>query len=185
LVLTAALALCAGGLTAGVVGRASEVIDAYGTRHAVAVAVHDLEIGDEIGADDVAWRELPTALLTGSPLEAPTGRIVTARTLTGEVLVAERVGPEGVRGPMAIAPPGSRAVALPVVAGRPPVRVGDHVDVLAVSLETTRAQRVATRAVVVDVGDEAVTVAVQPDELAATARAALESTAVIALAAPG
>jgi Flp pilus assembly protein CpaB len=183
---TLALALVAGGITATVVGRADAVIDGYGARTATAVATRELAIGDEIGPGDVDWRELPVALVAGTPLADPIGRIVTAPVLTGEPVVIERVAPEGIRGPMALSPPGGRAVAIPVGDGRPPVLVGDHVDVMAVPLDgSTRAQRVAGRGVVVDVGDDAVTVAVRSDELAATARAALEGTAILALTAAG
>jgi hypothetical protein len=64
--------------------------------------------------------------------------------------------------------------------------VGDRVDVMAVPLDgSARAQRVAREGVVVDVAEEAITVAVHPDELGGTARAVLEGTAIVALAASG
>jgi Flp pilus assembly protein CpaB len=183
-VLTLTLALVAGGITAGIVGRADAVLDAYGTRRLTATATRDLAIGTEIRSDDVAWRELPAGLVVGSPLDDSLGRIVTAPILAGEALVAERLAPDGARGPMALAPPGGRALAIPVADGRPPARVGDRVDVVAVPLDgSTRARRVANEAVVVDVGDDAITVAVRPDELAGTARAVFEGTAILALAA--
>jgi hypothetical protein len=179
-VLTLALALVAGAITAGVVSRASAVIDAYGPRVSVATATRELDIGDEIGPDDVSRRELPVALVAGTPLDDPVGRVVTSSVL----VVAERVAPDGVRGPMALAPPGSRGLTIEVTERRPPVSVGDRVDVLAVPLDgSTRAQRVAEEGVVVDVTDEAITVAVRSDEMAATARAVLEGTAIVALTA--
>jgi Flp pilus assembly protein CpaB len=186
LVLAGSLAVVAGATTAGFVGRAQVVLDAYGRRVVVAVATRDLPVGTEIGEGDVARRELPVGLVRGTPIAEPAGRVVVSRTLAGEPVVAERVGPDGVDGPMALAPPGARAVAVPSVAGLPPLAVGDRVDVLAITLDgSTRAGRVATDAVVVDVGEDAVTVAVAPGELGATARAALEATAIIALAGAG
>ncbi len=112
----------------------------------------------------------------------PSAASVVWPVLAGEVLVDERLAPDGITGPMALAPPESRALAIPTPTARPPVSVGDRVDVVAVSLDgSTRAQRVATGAVVIATSDEAVTVAVGPGELTATAKAAIEGTAVIAL----
>lgn len=184
--LVAALALTAGVTTAAVVTRANDLADAYGSRHSVPVAAHDLAIGTQIEEGDVTWRALPLALVSGDVVDEPVGRTVTATVLTGEAIIAERVGPDGVRGPMALAPQNARAVAIPVGESRPPVALGDLVDVLAVALDgVSRAQRIASSAVVVAVTDEAVTVAIDLDELPATARAALESTAVIALVGAG
>jgi hypothetical protein len=104
-----------------------------------------------------------------------------APVLAGETIVAERLAPDGITGPMAIAPAESRALSIPTPSGRPPVSVGDRVDVVAVALDgTTRTQRVATGAVVIAMTDDAVSVAVDADELTGTARAALEGTAVLA-----
>jgi Flp pilus assembly protein CpaB len=187
LVATVTLALAAGTITAGVVARANELADAYGSRQSVPVAVRDLEVGAEIGSGDFAWQARPLALVGGSPVDEPVGRVVAAVILAGEAIVTERVAPDGLRGPMAVAPADTRAIAIPTTeGGRPPVAVGDRVDVMAVALEgSNRAQRVASSSVVVAVSDEAVTVAVESDELAATARAALEATAVIALVGAG
>jgi Flp pilus assembly protein CpaB len=180
------LALVAGGITAGVVARANDLADDYGTRDSVPTAVRDLAVGHEIGDADVAWRSLPVGLVGGTALDRPIGRIVAAPILRDEAIVAERVGPDGLRGPMAIAPEDSRAVAIPVGDTRPPVEVGDLVDVVAVSLNgLSRADRIASSAVVVALNDEAVTVAVDRGEVPATARAVLEGTAVIALVGAG
>ena len=64
--------------------------------------------------------------------------------------------------------------------------IRDHVDVVGVTLDgLARSRRIASDAVVVAVTEEAVTVAVHPDELAATARAVLEGSAVVALVGAG
>jgi Flp pilus assembly protein CpaB len=184
--LAGSLALVSGVVTAGVVARANDVASSYGDRRLVPVAVRDLASGDEITEADVDWRSLPVDLIGGTVLEQPVGRTVVAPVLRSEVVVTERVGPEGIRGPMAIAPEGSRAVAIPVREARPPVVLGDHVDVVGVTLDgLARSRRIASDAVVVAVTEEAVTVAVHPDELAATARAVLEGSAVVALVGAG
>jgi hypothetical protein len=59
--------------------------------------------------------------------------------------------------------------------------VGTRVDVVAVLLDSGRATRTASAGVVVAIDDDAITVAVAPDEVSATARAALDGTAVLAL----
>jgi Flp pilus assembly protein CpaB len=183
LAVTAVASLLAGGVTATVVGRANEVVAEYGERRTVPVATRTLNPGTEIDAGDIEWRTLPTRLVAGAAVTDPQGRTVVATILEGEAIVAERVSPEGLRGPMALAPEGTRAIAIATDQHRPPVTIGDAVDVLSVSLDRPdRAQRVAASARVVAVEDEAVTVAVRRDELGETARAALDGTALIALA---
>ena len=182
----AGLALLAGTAVAGSVSRANKLADAYGARRTVIVAAHDLTVGRSIETDDLRSMDLPIALVRGTPVTAPAGRTVVAPVLAGEAIVAERLAPDGVSGPMALAPTNSRAVAIPTPSGRPPVTPGDHVDIVAVALDgTTRAPRVAIGAVVLATSDDMVTVAVEPDELTGTARAALEGTAVLALTRDG
>ncbi len=178
--------LVAGTAAAATVARANQMADAYGVRRTVVVAAHDLTVGDVIEDDDLRSSELPVAFVVGTPVTDPMGRTVVASVLAGEPIVAERLAPDGVTGPMALAPADTRALAVPTPSGRPPVAPGDRVDIVAVALDgTTRTQRVATGAVVIATSDDAVTVAVDPDELTGTARAALQSTAVLALAGDG
>lgn len=181
MVAATALALVAGGSAASAVTRGNDLARAYGTRTSVVVAAHDLEPGVTVTEADLRSVDLPEALLAGTRVDDPRGRTVTTRVLTGEVIVGERLAPDGVTGPMALAPPGARGIAVPTSAGRPPVRVGDRVDVVAVVLDSARATRTASGGVVVAVDDDAITVAVAADEVGATARAALDGTAVLAL----
>ena len=185
LVAAAVLAIVAGSVTAGLVSRANQLAARYGEQATFPVAQRDLEVGDTIDDADVAWRALPIALIGGVAPEDPRGRTVIATILAGEAIVAERVAPDGVRGPMALAPADTRAVAVPTTGTRPPVAVGDRVDVYSVALDgASRAYKVATSAPVVDVSEEATTVAVTAGEVAGTARAALEQTGVIVLVDP-
>jgi Flp pilus assembly protein CpaB len=185
-VVAAGFSLVAGATVAISVSRANQLADTYGSRRAVLVAAHDLTVGESIEDDDLRSSDLPIALVVGTPVSAPTGRTVVAPVLAGEPIVAERLAPDGATGPMALAPSDARALAIPTPSGRPPVSPGDRVDIVAVALDaTTRPARVATGAVVIATSDDAVTVAVDPDELLNTARAALEGTAVLALAGYG
>jgi Flp pilus assembly protein CpaB len=182
LLATAVAAVVAGSITARVVARAEELATQYGQRQSVPVAMRELPTGTEIGAGDWEWRELPVQMVGGTPTDEPTGRTVVATILADEPIVTERIAPDGVDGPMALAPDGTRALAIPVDDRLPPVGVGDEVDVLSVLADDPqRARHVARAARVVAVSDTVITVAVESDELGPTARAALEGSAVVAL----
>lgn len=170
---------------ASMLTRADQLARDYGERAVVAVAARELVVGTELVDDDVRWVERPTALIGGHLADAPIGRVVTERMLEGEVVVGERLAPEGAHGPAALAPPGSRALAISTEVGHPPLVLGDRVDVVAATVEGASARRVAEDAVVVGIGDEHVTVAVTRDELGPVARAVLDGTAVLALGTPG
>ncbi|MDP9070437.1 MAG: hypothetical protein M3N68_03965, partial [Actinomycetota bacterium] len=106
----------------------------------------------------------------------------------GEVLLEAKLAPWGTRGLAALVPPGRRALAVPVERGRLPLRAGDRVDVLATFEVAEDAGEptfpVATSALVVDVADEAVTVAVSPDEAPRVAFAIARATVTLALSTP-
>jgi hypothetical protein len=89
---------------------------------------------------------------------------VTAWTAAGEPLLDGRLAPGGLSATAARLPEGTRGVAVPIGVAPLPVEAGDHVDVL----ETLDASTivVARRALVVDVGGDGITVAV--DESAAS-----------------
>lgn len=100
----------------------------------VAVARRDLPPGQVVEADSVELREVVSAAVAPAALdEVPLGSVVRYPVAAGEALVARRLAPEGLTGIAALVPDGERAVALPVgPAARPPLQVGDRVDVLAV-----------------------------------------------------
>lgn len=191
------VAVVTGLVVAGTIRAAEQARDRWGASRPIAVARHDLAPGDVIEPGDVETRELPVAAVADDALaEVPVGAVARHPVAAGEPLVADRLGPDGVTGTAALVPAGHRAVAVPVgPLGRPPLRVGDQVDVLAVvpseadlhghgqgdELGTTPAIPLVERAAVVDVADEAVTVAV-PTELTPTvAYAATQGALVLAL----
>ena len=100
----------------------------------VAVARRDLEPGQVVEAGSVDLEEVATASVAPAALgEVPLGSVVRYPVAAGEALVGSRLAPEGLTGIAALVPAGERAVALPVgPAARPPLQVGDRVDVLAV-----------------------------------------------------
>jgi hypothetical protein len=179
------LAVSAAALTAAMVGRAQDLSERYGHHLSVPVAQRALGPGDTVEHPDVVWHDVPRAFVGGTPPTDVIGRTVVSPVLRGEVVVAERLAADGLRPPLALAPEGSRILAVPVGGARPDLALGDLVDVVTVALDgVTRTQRVAAGATVVGLSDEATTIAVATDEVAGTARAALEQTAVLALVGP-
>ena len=177
------------------VGRMNETTRAAVARHGntamVWVAARDVAGGAVLGRGDVRRAEIPTAFLPQrEPAAAVAGQATTVPLVAGEVVLASRLAPSGVRGAAARMPRGSRALAIPLGPGGPlAVEVGDRVDVLATfppdattGDEPTFA--VAEAAVVVDVsGDEdTVTVAVPAQDAARVAYAVAVGVVTLALA---
>jgi len=194
-VLAAGLGLTAAAVVGGATGQAGDAADGWGASTTVVVARHDLEPGHAITADDVTRRTLPVAAVPNRAFTGdPTGRVVTSPIGTGEIVSGLRLAPDGARGVAALVPDGRRAVAVPIEGTGLHLRVGDHVDVFAPGAGdagTTRPDRAdrtgpaAAAAVVVEVTDTAVTVAVDPSDVAALARALGQGTPVLALIGTG
>jgi Flp pilus assembly protein CpaB len=170
----AAVALTA--LTTSTVARVTDAAaaerDRWGERVAVAVASRDLEPGEALEAE---LRELPAGLVPAGALRtAPAGEVVAAWIGAGEIVLEDRLAPAGLSAVAARLPPGTRGVAVPPGVAPLPVSVGDRVDVLGPAL-------IASRALVVDVGDGAVTVAVRDGVAERVAEAVTLGTAVLVL----
>ncbi|MGH9185087.1 MAG: Flp pilus assembly protein CpaB [Acidimicrobiales bacterium] len=183
------LALTTAGLVLAAYAQADAARRQWGDTRAVVVATVPLSAGQVIEAGAVERQELPVGLVPDDALiEVPVGRTATAPIVAGEVLVAARVAPSGVHGPAALVPPGWRAVAVPVGLGSPALVVGDRVDVLATFLteasESPPTFPVAEEALVVDTGDDAITVAVPAEEVARLAFALTSGTVTLALRGP-
>jgi len=174
----------------------------------VAVARRDLPPGQVVEGDSVELREVASAAVAPAALdEVPVGSVVRYPVAAGEALVGSRLAPDGLTGIAALVPDGARAVALPVgPAARPPLQVGDRVDVLAVlalevpltevepepPVEGTEEEEedrdtagsvvpLVERAVVVDVTEEAVTVAVPAAMVSAVAQVVTQGAVVLTL----
>lgn len=164
-VLVVAVALLTGVVVHRTTAEAEATAARYGLRSTVAVVSRDLAAGDTVRPGDVALLERPVALVPDDAVtDDPTGRVVRDDVVTGEVLVARRLADADRSGTTALVPAGWRAMAIPVVDAPLPVSRGDHVDVVA-SFDPSMAdgqpsQVVAEGAVVVDVSDDALTVAV-------------------------
>ena len=130
----AALALATATCVASLAAAAGAARDRWGTTRPVAVATRDLAPGDVVDDRAVAVRDLPVAAVSRTAVsDAPVGATVRQAIPSGEPLVAERLAPHGLAGAAALVPAGHRAVAVPLgPAGRPPLAVGDLVDVVVV-----------------------------------------------------
>lgn len=184
-----AVALATTLLVAGLAGRASSLSSRYGALRPVVVADRDIGLGRVIEADDVSERQVPASLVPGDAPDREDevlGRVVVAPAVAGLPLVPGHLAPTGSVGLSALVPDGSRAVAVPNSSSATPVRAGDRVDVLATldpaaapDLEPTFV--VAAAAVVVDVTESAVTVAVSPDEAKRVAYSTVQGAVTLSL----
>lgn len=188
-----AAAALAAAIVASSVRTSSRVTAALGPLVRVPVAAIALAPGDAVGDGDVRWARLPRRTLPkGAIADEPVGHTALVAVLEGEVLMQAKLAPWGVRGPAALMPPGTRAVAVPHGPAVPPVAPGDVVDLLATIVTEAEAGApseptfvVAEAALVVEVGDDAVTVAVAAADASRVAFAITAGTITIALTGTG
>lgn len=162
----------------------------FGGLRSVPVVVKPVAAGDVVRAGSLRMQRRPASSLPAAPLledaGVGAGRTALVPLVPGEVVVASKLAPDGLRGAAALLPRGRRAVSVPGgPGGRPPANVGDRVDVLATFAEAP-ATVVATRALVLALDDEsdAVTVAVSPEELPGVVLAITAGTVTLALTGP-
>jgi len=168
--LVLALAVLCGIAVLGTVRRAEDAAARWGRSVSVLVATRDLGAGDRLDATNTRLDQHPDPLVVDGALTAlPDDTRLAEAVYAGEVVRTERLAGEALSAVAARLPPGTRAVAIPVDPGSgPPVATGDRVDVL-VALAPEEAGAgppgfaLAPDALVVDVADAAVTVAVPVD----------------------
>lgn len=175
---------------AGQVGKAEAQAARYGRLRPVVTAIRAVEAGSVLRAPDVAMRSMPAAFVPQGALasaEAAVGRTVVVPLFPGGAVVDAQLAPEGLGGLAALLPPGTRAVAVPGGAESVAVRRGDRVDVLATFDPPPAGQDptfpVAEAALVVDVGPEAVAVAVAAADAVRVAYAVAAGVVTLALTA--
>ena len=207
-VLSLALAVFTGLTVSRLVQEASDRAARLGGLIDVNVAARPVDAGAVLRPADITVRRLPAdALPDGALASSPAGKVALVPLVPGEAVLRSKLAPEGLRGVAALVPAGQRALAVPVDPGGLAVRLGDRVDVLAtfdvVDDPSTAGQLgtgaqpavaasghaaptfpVAESALVVDVGDETVTVAVQPDEAPRVAFALARGSVTLALTSP-
>lgn len=166
-----ALAAFTASTIAGQVSRAGAQAARYGNLRPVVTAARPVELGAVVRAADVVVRAMPAAFLPEGALAATAevvGRTAVVPLFRGSAVVAGHLAPDGLEGLVALLPAGGRAVAVPTGPASVALRRGDRADVL-VTFDPPPAGEdptfpVAVAALVVDVGPEAVTVAVGPEE---------------------
>ena len=175
---------------AGQVSRAGAEAARYGGLRPVVTATRAVEVGSVLGPADVAVTSMPSAFVPEGAVEATSavvGRTVVVPLFRGAAVVAANVAPEGLEGLAALLPSGTRAVAVPGGPESVAVRRGDRVDVLATfdppPLGEDPTFAVAEGALVVDVGPEAVAVAVPAEDTARVAYAVAAGVVTLALTA--
>ena len=198
-----ALALLTGAVVRSALVRSSAVLDELGPLREVVVVVAPVEVGEVVGEDDVSVARRPSSMIPDGGVGAAAGdggeggvgavvgRVTVVPLVAGEVVVASKLAPAGLRGAAALLPDGLRALAVPAgPGGRPPVSIGDRVDVLATFAAGDAGSAptvvVAAAALVLALDDEsdAVTVAVTPDEAPTLASAIAAGTITLALTSP-
>jgi Flp pilus assembly protein CpaB len=175
--LATAVALATAALVGHLVGDAARERARWGQLQPTVVVRHRVPAGQRLTGRDVTVRMLPSVAVPARSLRAlPSDAIAATELAAGEPLAVHRL--RG-RGPSAVAarlPSGTRGIAVPGANGLP-LRVGDHVDVLATFDAEQQAAgdaptfAVARNAVVIHVGHDAVTVAVAASSAARVAYA--------------
>jgi hypothetical protein len=187
--ITAAVALCSLTWTVSTVKSADAAASAWGQRRTVPVATSDLEPGRVITTADITFVDRPIAVVPNDVAVSPIGRSVTRSVARDEVVLERRLAGGSATGAASQLDENSLAFAIPSDASTPPIRIGDHValyapsEVIAASTRASGpASRIADRAVVIAVSEEAITVGVVIAEASAVAKALLSASVIIALA---
>ena len=183
-----ALAACTAFTIAGQVDMAEAQATRYGRLRPVVLATRAVELGAVVGPADVVVRAMPAAFLPEGALAATgdvVGRTVVVPVFRGAAVLAANLAPDGLEGLAALLPADARAVAVPTGPASVPLRRGDRVDVLATFDPPPAGQEptfpVAEAALVVDVGPEAVSLAVAAGEARRVAYAVAAGVVTLAL----
>lgn len=185
LVVTVVLALVVGMLVHRAVSEASATVARFGPATSVAVLRRDIAAGDRLRAGDVVFEERPSVHVpAGAVTSDPSGDRARTALVAGEVLVGSRlVGGDG-SSAAALVPEGWRAIAVPMFDATLPVAAGDRVEVVASfdpSLSARPSRLLVGDALVVDVADDAVTVAVPAEDVTDVAFALVNGVVLLAL----
>ena len=167
--------------------RQRQLTDTYGELREVPVAVAVIRPGEPLDAAAVRWEQRPAAgVPPGTVTGLAEGALAAAAIYPGEVIHRERVAGSG-GGLSSRLAPGTAAVTVPASYGLPPLQPGDRVNLIAVvdsfaSDTAPEARTVARHATVLELDEDAVTVAVATAEMEPTVAALVWGTvAVIAV----
>lgn len=185
LVAVVVLAVVVGLMVHRTVSEASATVARFGPTTSVAVLRHDAAAGERLSAGDVRFEERPSAHLPDGALTSdPTGSRLRTDVGAGEVLTSSRLAGGAGSSAAALVPDGWRAVAVPMFDADLPVEVGDHVEIVASfdpSLTSTPSRVLVGRALVVDVAEDAVTVAMPAPDVTDVAFALVNGVVLLAI----
>ncbi|MBV8979613.1 MAG: hypothetical protein JO086_01815 [Acidimicrobiia bacterium] len=181
----------------GLLGRARSEAALYGAPKPVVVATRDLAVGARVGTGDVEVRSLPSALVPSAlvpsdpvgGLDQARGRVVVVSVFAGQAVVRRQLAPFGLTGAAALLPVGKQGISVPAGPAAAKLNKGDTVDVLATFDPATAPGKeptfpVAVSSVVIDVGSDAVTIAVEPEEAKRVAFAIAHGAVTVVLSSP-
>jgi pilus assembly protein CpaB len=188
------LALVTTLLVSGLLDRARSEAARYGSPKSVLVATRDVPVGAVVAAGDVEARALPSALVPEDAVvdaSEARGRVAVIPLFRGQAVVRRQFAPWGLTGAAALLPPGKRGISVAAGPAAAKLTKGDTVDVLATfdpaSPEAAGKEPtfpVAVAASVIDVGGEAVTIAVDPEEAKRVAFATAHGAVTVVLSSP-
>lgn len=180
-IVTAALAVVLTWSTWSTIDAATRDRAAWGDTASVLVARRDVAPGRTMTDADIERVTRPVAMIPADAADRAIGRTATSSIAAGEIVVERRLADDGIDGADALIPRGALAFAVPVDRGSPSFTLGDRVDVFAPSnSKTPTATRVARGAVVTTIAQTSLTIAVDPTQAPALARALLDGDVVLA-----
>jgi Flp pilus assembly protein CpaB len=176
----------------GLLGRARSEAARYGSPRPVLVATRDIAVGASVGASDVELRSLPAALVPSDAIggvDKARGRVVVVPVFAGQAVVRRQLAPFGLTGAAALLPAGKQGISVPGGPAAAKLSKGDTVDVLATFDPATAPGKeptfpVAVGSLVIDVGSDAVTLAVDPEEAKRVAFAIAHGAVTVVLSSP-
>lgn len=182
----AVAAIVAVGATLHTMWQADAARSSWSQVRAAIVAAGDIDAGQSLTASDLRVVELPAAAIPPGAATGNLGDLVGQRAnramFSGEVVMAQRLGPATSGSHAARVPGGFRAVALPTPAAMPPLSPGDLVDLVASGTPNRpatpspgalvgTAATIATAVEVLDTSPTSLTVVVPDDTVSAVVAA--------------
>ena len=148
----------------------------WGSMRRVVVATRDLTAGELLDASNIALDDRPVTMVPDGALDVlPSGRRADVDVPAGEAVLVTRLAGARLGALAARLPEGSAGVTFARAEVQPALEVGDRVDVYASvsDLVGTASARVADSALVVQVDEHAVTIAVADGEVRDAAAASM------------
>lgn len=176
----------------GLLGRARSEAARYGSAKPVLVARHDIAVGAPVNTSDVEVRSLPAALVPSDAMggvDQARGHVVVVPVFAGQAVIRRHLAPFGLTGAAALLPAGKQGISVAAGPAAAKLSKGDTVDVLATFDPATAPGKeptfsVAVASLVIDVGSDAVTIAVDPEEAKRVAFAIAHGAVTVVLSSP-